>query len=351
MVSITALWFAGIVACILTPLVAIVMRRCKIMDNPKRKSRKIHRQPIPLGGGLVIFLTFFGLLFLATVLKIVVFPAVLQSQLYAIFFGALILVAGGLWDDARELSPRYQIIFPISASLIAVVAGIAPQFVTNPLGGVLAVNTIIPLAIGGLQGANILLFFWLMGMMFTTKFLDGLDGLVTGMVGIGAIIILLLTQQAAWWQPEVGFLAQLLAGACFGFLVWNFHPAKIFLGEGGSLVTGYLLAVIAVISGSKIITTLLVMGVPALDVARVILHRITKGKPVFVGDSEHLHFKMLESGLTQRQAVSIFYGIGFVFGISALFLNNTFKLIAFLTIAVVLLCLTWFLARHKKTNV
>lgn len=136
MVSITALWFAGIVACLLTPLVAIVMRRWKIMDNPKRKSRKIHRQPIPLGGGLVIFFNFFLVcFFFATALKIVVFSAVLHTQLIAIFLGALVLVVGGLWDDARELSPRYQIIFPISASLIAVVAGIAPQFVTNPLGG------------------------------------------------------------------------------------------------------------------------------------------------------------------------------------------------------------------------
>ena len=347
MPNLTALWFAGIVSCLVTPFVAMLMSRLGIMDNPKRKSRKIHRQPIPLGGGLAIFLTFFGLLFTAMALDLVTFTSVLRSQLLAIFAGALVLIVGGLFDDARELRPRYQIIFPIIASLLAVAAGIAPQLVTNPLGGTINLNELIPISASSLQGANTVLFFWLMGMMFTTKFLDGLDGLVAGMVGIGSVIIFLLTQQPAWFQPEVGFLAQLLAGACLGFLIWNFHPAKIFLGEGGSLLTGYLLGAIAVISGSKIITTLLVMGVPAFDVARVIFNRLRQGKPIFVGDSEHLHFKMLESGLTQRQAVCVFYAIGFLFGISTLFLNNLFKLVAFAIIGLLLIILTWLLARKQ----
>ena len=318
------------------------------MDNPKRQSRKIHRQPIPLGGGLAIFLTFFGLLFLAIWLEVVVFSTLLLSQLLAIFAGALVLIIGGLIDDARELRPRYQILFPVLASVIAVLAGIAPQLVTNPLGGSINLNTLIPISISTLQGADIVLFLWLMGMMFTTKFLDGLDGLVAGMVAIGSVVIFLLTQQPAWFQPEVGFLAQLLAGACLGFLVWNFHPAKIFLGEGGSLLTGYLLGAIAVISGSKIITTLLVMGVPALDVARVIFMRLKDRKPVFVGDSEHLHFKMLESGLSQRQAVSLFYTIGLIFGLATLFLDNLYKLVAFASVGVLLIILTKVLARRRK---
>ncbi len=344
MPNLSALWFAGIVSCLVTPLVAVVMRRFRILDYP-RQERKIHTEPIPLGGGLAIFITFFGLLFLAVTFGFFEFRAISSSELLVIFVGATVLMIGGIWDDAKTLRPRYQIIFPIVASLLAVAAGIAPEVVTNPFGGTINLNDLIPSLTAGLQGANIILFVWLMGMMFTTKFLDGLDGLVAGMVCIGSIVIYLLTKQPAWFQPEVGFLALLLAGSCLGFLIWNFHPAKIFLGEGGSLLTGYLLATIAVISGSKIITTLLVMGVPALDVARVIGARLLKKQSVFVGDSNHLHFQLIKSGLTQRQAVAVFYSIGLVFGLSTLFLTNFFKLVAFSIVAVLLLILTRVLKR------
>lgn len=346
MPNLSALWFAGILSCLVTPFVAVLMKRLRVLDYPKQ-ARKIHREPIPLGGGLAIYLTFFGLLFLAIGFGFFHFTAISVNQLIALFMGATVLMIGGLWDDAKQIRPQYQIIFPIVASLLAVWAGIAPMVVTNPLGGTINLNALIPSLISGFEGANIVLFFWLMGMMFTTKFLDGLDGLVAGMVVIGSVVIFLLTEQPAWFQPEVGFLAQLLAGASLGFLIWNFHPAKIFLGEGGSLLTGYLLATIAVISGSKIITTLLVMGVPALDVARVILTRIIKKRPVFVGDSNHLHFQLLKSGLTQRQVVSLFYAIGLVFGLSTLFLTNLYKLVAFAIVAVLLIILSRVLAKKS----
>lgn len=335
---------AAVVSTILTPLVAKLMRHWHILDLPKKHTRKIHREPVPLGGGVVIALTFFGLLSSLLWTGAISFTTIATWQLSLIGAGAAVLVLGGLLDDAIELRPQYQIIFPIIASGLAVLAGIAPQIITNPLGGTVNLNALGFVSALGLQVSNIVLFVWLMGMMFTTKFLDGLDGLVTGMVGIGAIIIYLLTQQPQWWQPEVGMLAQLLAGSCLGFLVWNWHPAKIFLGEGGSLLTGYLLAVIAVISGSKIITTLLVMGVPALDVVRVMIMRYKYGKSLFVGDSEHLHFKLINSGLSQRQAVGVFYSIGCVFGLSALFLSNGWKLIAF---SVSALLLVW-LATHVR---
>ncbi|OGH64961.1 MAG: hypothetical protein A2821_00600 [Candidatus Magasanikbacteria bacterium RIFCSPHIGHO2_01_FULL_41_23] len=343
MIRLATLWMAGIVACILSPFVAWAMRRFGIIDRPQKQGRKIHDRAIPLGGGWVIYLTFFGLLFLSIVIRLVIFVEIPFYHIVAVWLGASILMIGGWFDDKYQLPPSVQIICPIIASLILVYVGMGPTAITNPLGGSINLSQ-------WFAGADIILFFWLMGMMFTTKFLDGLDGLVSGMVAIGAIIIYFLTQQSAWFQPEVSFLALLLAGSCMGFLVWNFHPAKIFLGEGGSLLTGYLLAIIAVISGSKIITTLLVLGLPALDVARVIFERWYKGKPIFVGDSEHLHFKLLNSGLTQREAVLVMYSIALVFGLSALFLSNRYKLLAFVILGAIMFGLSTFLSKRNKNK-
>jgi UDP-GlcNAc:undecaprenyl-phosphate GlcNAc-1-phosphate transferase len=133
-------------------------------------------------------------------------------------------------------------------------------------------------------------------MMFTTKFLDGLDGLVSGIVTIAAGVIFIVSIQPQWFDPNVALLSIVFAGTCLGFLVWNFNPAKIFLGEGGSLVTGFILGCLAIISKSKIAITLMVVGIPMIDVVRVMIMRLRKGKPVYIGDREHLHYRLLESG-------------------------------------------------------
>lgn len=330
------------VACLATPLVAWLMRRHKILDHPEAEDRKIHHKPIPLGGGLAIYLTFFGLLALGQITGVVIFHVIKLYSLLGIFIGATILMIGGLLDDTYNLKPRIQIWFPIIASLVIAAFGIGPTVITNPFGGILDLSSLFLLA-------DFMLFVWLMGMMFTTKFLDGLDGLVAGVVAIGALVIFFLTKQPAWFQPEVGFMALILAGSCLGFLVWNFHPAKIFLGEGGSLLTGFLLGVLAIISGSKIITTLLVMGIPAFDVARVIYQRLKNNRPIFVGDSEHLHFKLVNAGLSQRQAVVLFYVISAVFGSSALMLSNRYKLVALIVLAGLMTLIGFWLARHSRS--
>ena len=164
-------------------------------------------------------------------------------------------------------------------------------------------------------------------------------------------MIFFLSRQPEWYQPEVAILAVIFFGACLGFLVWNWHPAKIFLGEGGSLFTGYVLGVLAIVSGGKIATTLLVVGIPMLDVLRVIIRRVQKRKPIFVGDNEHLHFKLIDSGLSQRQAVLLLYSISFLFGITTFFLQSKQKLIALSFLLVLMLLIgVWFSRReHRPT--
>lgn len=295
------------------------MRKFRIVDIPKTEKRKIHKKKIPLGGGLAIFISFFVLATIAFHFGYLGTKISFQT-LVIVFFASSVLMIGGLIDDAKTLRPVQQIWFPVIAAAMIAIAGIGPQEVTNPIGGTFALGAIV---------SSVLVFGWLLGMMFTTKFLDGLDGLVSGIVSIGAIMIFFLSRQEQWFQPEVATLTIIFAGACLGFLVWNWHPAKIFLGEGGSLYTGFILGVLAIISGGKIMTTLLVVGIPFLDVLRVIFMRWRGNRPLHKGDSEHLHFKLIGSGLSQKQAVLLMYAISFSFGITTLFLQSREKLVAF----------------------
>lgn len=324
-----------------------IMKRLKIVDRIKTAERKIHKKTVPLGGGVGIFVSFFLIIFLALFVFHDIGVDIVPRYIWGLFIGGLILLIGGILDDKYTYKARYQIIFPILAAITVISFGIGPHEVTNPFGnGVLRLDE-IQIPIDGLGTwvvlADIVVFFWLMGMMFTTKFLDGLDGLVAGIVTIGALMIFFLSRQAAWYQPEVALLSIVFAGACLGFLVWNWHPAKIFLGEGGSLFTGFLLGSLAVISGGKIATTLLVVAVPMLDVVRVVIRRIQKRQPFYVGDNEHLHFKLLHSGLSQKQAVLLLYTISFSFGITTLFLQSSQKMIALMFLLVLMLLMgVWF---------
>ncbi len=330
--------FTLILSFFCTAGVRIVMQRLRIVDSPRSNMRKIHKKKTPLGGGIAIFVSFF-LMAAALVSTGTLGKTVSAHMLWILFFAGLVLMIGGTLDDRYTLKPLQQIWFPLVAAAVIAFSGIGPVEVTNPFGGTISLAQSISL----FTVANVLVFFWLFGMMFTTKFLDGLDGLVTGVVAIGALMIFFLSRQTQWYQPEVAVLEIVFAGACFGFLVWNWHPAKIFLGEGGSLFTGFMLGVLAIISGGKIMTTLLVIGIPMLDLVRVVIHRLQHKRPIYKGDSEHLHFKLIESGLSQKQAVLLLYAISFLFGMTTLFLQSKEKLVAlsFLFILMLLLAV-WF---------
>jgi UDP-GlcNAc:undecaprenyl-phosphate GlcNAc-1-phosphate transferase len=331
--------------------VILVMRRFGIVDKAKMEKRKIHKKPIPLGGGLAIFVSMFVVVLFVVLSGDTFTTDIVPRNILGLFIGGLILMIGGLIDDKYTLRAKYQIIFPILAALSIIGFGIGPHIVSSPFGGIMDLSS-WQIVIDGLGTfvvfADLLVFLWLMGMMFTTKFLDGLDGLVSGIVGIGALVIFFLSLQPEWYQPDVAMLAIIFAGATFGFLVWNFHPAKIFLGEGGSLFTGFMLGSLAIVSGGKIATTLLVVGIPMLDVVRVIIRRIQKKKAIYIGDSEHLHFRLLASGLSQRQAVLLLYSISLLFGISALFLQSKQKLIALIFLFVLMMLIGVWLSKKES---
>jgi UDP-GlcNAc:undecaprenyl-phosphate/decaprenyl-phosphate GlcNAc-1-phosphate transferase len=345
------LLLAIIVSFFLTAVVAIIMRHFDILDTPRISKRKIHKKKIPLGGGWAIYMT-------TTILLLLAYRSgdlgMLEPRIIVgIVLGGLALMIGGTLDDKKRISAKHQIWFPLLATGIVLSFGLGPHEITNPFGGVLSLDgAVIPVdGIGSIVVfADLLVFAWLMGMMYTTKLLDGLDGLVTGVVGIGALVIFFLSRQPQWFQPGVGAVALILAGACLGFLVWNWHPAKVFLGEGGSLYLGFFLGSLAIVSGGKIATTLLVIGIPMLDVMRVMIRRIQKKTPVFAGDSEHLHFKLMHAGLSHKQAVLLFYVMALGFGASALFLQSRQKLHALISLGVIMILVgVWFSHQEKKS--
>lgn len=328
-------------ALILTYLIKELALKLKVVDYPSAP-RKIHNHPIPLLGGWVIYLTVLLLTAVFYQAGLLLDGKIRPAQIAGFLIGGAILMIGGALDDKYRLKPLVQLIFPVLASLSVICSGITIGYITNPLGGVLNLSqTLI---------APIAVFIWLMGMMYTTKFLDGLDGLVSGVAAIGALILFLVS--LFWDVPLSGtsILCLILAGSALGFLVWNFHPAKIFLGESGSLFLGFALGVLAIISGAKIATALLIMGIPILDVAWVIFRRIFKEKKsAFVGDAKHLHFRLLDAGLNQRQAVLFLYLLTLLFGAVSLFQQTIGKLISLLILSGVMLLLAWWVVnRYNK---
>ncbi len=317
--------FIFIISLALSAVLTLVVKRLamayKILDIPDDKDgvgRKIHQQATPLLGGVAIFLAYFILLFAFA-------PRFLSgnlhwSHLIAFFGGALIIIIGGVLDDKYNLRPSRQIIFPLLAIISLIIGGVAIEKISNPFGGYVYLDSLF--FIGPL-----LIAVWLLGMMYTTKLLDGVDALVSGVSGIGGLVIFLFTLNTRYYQPDIAFAAILFTGAISGFLIFNWHPAKIFLGEGGSLLLGYILGVLAIISGGKIAIALLVMGIPILDVAWTILRRILQGKnPFRFADKKHLHHRLLALGLGQKKTVLIFYALSLIFGLSGLFLQSRGKL-------------------------
>ncbi|MBI1961295.1 MAG: undecaprenyl/decaprenyl-phosphate alpha-N-acetylglucosaminyl 1-phosphate transferase [Parcubacteria group bacterium] len=312
--------------------VALVLRAVDVPGVP----RKIHAKPTPLLGGLAVFLSFWAVIGSITLFTDVLPARYVSAQfLGGLFAAGLALMVGGFLDDRYRLRARFQLAAPAIAILVVIGSGMGIVFVSNPLGAGLWHLDALQWQLFEFRGraatfvllADVFTVIWLLGMMFTTKLLDGLDGLVSGITTIGAFILFALSLSDKTFQPDVALLAVSLAGAAAGFLFWNAHPARIFLGEGGSVWLGFMLGVLAIISGGKVATALLVMGVPILDVGWVIVRRVflEKRSPA-IGDSKHLHFRLLTAGLSHRASVLLLWGLAALFGVASLFVQTQGKM-------------------------
>jgi UDP-GlcNAc:undecaprenyl-phosphate GlcNAc-1-phosphate transferase len=322
---------ALVLSAIFTPIVRRYALKHGIVDRPG--ARKVHKQPIAYLGGLAIFFAF---------LLSVVFHLQHSRQLDALLLGCAILVTVGVIDDIKGLSPWVKLGWQFVAAAVALAGGIGITSFTNPLGGEIILNHWrFAVALAGFHFhisplANALSLLWMVGVANTINLLDGLDGLACGVSGIAATIIFALSVGPHVHQPGVAILAIIVAGAAFGFLPYNFHPAKIFMGDSGALFLGLVLAMLAIYSGAKLATATLVLGFPIIDAMWAVLRRLWRHTSPFRADRGHFHHLLLDVGLSQRQAVLILYAVTAAFGTVALFSGSFAKLIALIILVVMM---------------
>ncbi len=337
-----------VVALGLVPVVIHYAVRFGAVDQVSQQKRKIHKKPIPRAGGVAIFLSF--------VLICTVLLPHLSYRFIGLVLAGLIVLLVGLYDDIRGLSPWVKLVFQLLAALVVVLGfGINVESITNPLGGQFILNSHEPMIqLGQLQVnpglvANLLAIVWLVGLTNTINLLDGLDGLSGGVSAIAAFIIFLLAISPTVNQPDTALIAVTLSGACLGYLVYNFYPAKVFNGDSGAYFLGMTLGILAIFSGAKLATAALVLGLPIFDAIWAFIRRLMSGHSPFQADRGHFHHLLIDVGLSQRQAVILIYGITALFGSLALIANSTQKFIAIgalLTIMILSVGLLTFIRRN-----
>jgi UDP-GlcNAc:undecaprenyl-phosphate GlcNAc-1-phosphate transferase len=316
---------------VLTPAVRRLALKYKIVDQPG--DRKVHTKPIAYLGGLAIFAAF--------VVAVVVYLAPTR-QLDALLLGCAVLVAVGVVDDIKGLSAWTKLGWQFVAAAIALAGGIGITSLTNPLGGEILLNSwrfsvvVMGISFHIAPIANALSLLWMVGLANTINFLDGLDGLACGVSGIAAFIMFALSVGPKVHQPGVALLAIILAGAAFGFLPYNFYPAKIFMGDSGALFLGLVLAMLSIYSGAKIATALLVLGLPILDAMWAVTRRLWQRRSPFKADRGHFHHLLIDVGLSQRQAVLTLYAVSATFGLIALFSSTFAKFVAFIILVLMM---------------
>ncbi len=286
-------------ALLLTPVVEKIAPRIGALDRPAL--RHVHEKVTPTGGGLAIFVAFW--------LAVVVGGAFRHTpEIVGIFVGSVVLVAVCLADDIRKLHWAPRLVSQIIVAIIVIQWGVRIEGITNPL----ALWGVSPyLALGRWSGP--LTVFWIVFMINAINWIDGLDGLAAGVCTIAAATFTVMAVSGG--LGAVGVLGAAMAGACLGFLPYNFSPARIFMGDTGAMFLGYMLAYISISGPFKstavlaVLVPFLVMGVPIYDTLITGIKRITQGKPVYNADRTHLHHRLLDRGLSVTQTVLVYYAI------------------------------------------
>ncbi len=317
-------------ASLIAPVVITFYKKNGWVDDPTttKHAKKTHAKSVPRGGGLVIFLSIvLGALFFLH----------FDKHLIAILSGALVLTIVGVLDDIFDIHPIVRLGTGLLATLIVVGSGIGIAYVTNPFGpGVIHLNQ--PQLAFTLLGeqhtvwilADIFAVLFIMWNMNIVNWSKGVDGQMPGFVSIALIFVGLLSTK--FIDDPTTFNTLLLsfitAGSFAGLLIWNWYPQRIMPGYGAGSLAGYFLAVLAIISGAKVATVLMVLGIPTADAVFTILRRLRAGKSPLWGDRGHLHHKLLDVLGWGRRRIAVFYwGTSFLLGLSSLYLNTTGKLI------------------------
>ena len=320
----------------------MIAKKYKLFDPLNEK--KIHKKDVARFGGVGIIVSFLIGMFVSGEL-------VFDSLKWGIVISALIILFFGIFDDLKNASWKKQMFVQVFVALLMIYAGLMVDYIANPFGGA-------EFRLDGVSGqifgfsfsvfGSLFVLLWIVGLMNAMNWLDGLDGLSGGVGFIGAMTMFFLSTSSLVNQPPLGILAIIFAGAVLGFLVFNFNPAKIFMGTSGSMFLGFILAVLAIFSGGKIATAFLVLGFPILDTAFVIISRIRNGNSPFRGDMRHFHYRLLYAGWSHKKVVLFIYSICIAFGLSALVLGSVGKIISFFILFFVMLGINYFLELEKK---
>ena len=324
----------------LTPLAARWSRKVGLVDQPR--PGEVQHDPIPRAGGHAIYLSF-----CAAVLASLLFAPRDPGETWRVaglVLGVAVLVPFAVWDDFQRLGPLPQLLAQLLASLVPLAIGITMSSVSNPFAPP-PFGAQIPLPGWIAVPATIA---WLVLMMNSMNWLDTMDGLAGGVGAIAAVILFLVS--VSLHQGTIALLPLALAGACLGFVPYNFNPARVFMGTTGSMFLGYALGVISIIGGAKIASTVLVLGVPVLDALFVVVQRSLAGRlPWRGGDNAHLIHRLYGVGFTQRKIALLVYAICALFGWLATSLIRTEKLYAMAALAVVLGALVFYARlRHPR---
>jgi len=318
--------------------------RFGLMDRPRKYGLK--RDPIPYYGGLVAFFVFF----LATVIFVD-----FSIQLFGLLAATFLIFLVGFLDDLFDISPMLRLFVQIIAASLLVVSGIGILSIPNPFGGSIDFSFLILYGIPVL-GA-IFTIVWVVLITNTMNFLDGISGLSSGVTFISALSIFVLSIRPGIHadiisQQPVALMALIFAFVALAFVVFDFPPAKILMGNTGSTFFGFLLAALAIYSGGKVATAALVLGVPILDTGWVIFRRIFEGKKPWHGDTKHLHHRLLYLGLSEKTVLFIYYGLSVLFGaLAVLCVSSVQKLFIFIGLFVAMMILisgVLIVSRKKK---
>ena len=339
--GLVALVCAGLLSFATTPAVRVLAFKIGAIDVPK-DNRRMHSKPIPRIGGLAIYLSF-GLTCL--------FFCSYNKELFILLVGGLLMVTLGVLDDVFRLPAIVKFICQIAIGVATALGGIRIDQIVIGGNYVSLGYFSIPITV-----------LWIVGLSNAINLIDGLDGLSCGISTISAISILgvILLQG----DRTYAVIAVILIGACFGFLPFNKNPAKIFMGDTGSLFLGYTLSVISILGTFKmhaaisVLVPLFIFAVPLTDTIFAFIRRVLSGKSPFSPDRGHFHHRLVDMGFTQKETVKILYSICGIFGLVALFMcDNLFpkyklvKSIAVVVIAFAIFIVTFLIMKNPKTRI
>lgn len=306
-----AILIAFVVSFALTPVVKILAQKLGAMDVPG-EARRVHDHPIPRMGGLAIFLGF--------IVSMLLFADITQ-EVRGILLGSIIIVITGVIDDIISLRAWTKFLIQILAAVIAVLHGVVINVVSNP--NVFSSQEAIVLGWVAIP----ITVLWIVGITNSVNLIDGLDGLAVGVSTISSVTMFVVALLVA--EGNVAVILAALMGACVGFMPYNFNPAKIFMGDTGALLLGYVLSTVSVVGMFKFyaivtfIVPILALFLPLFDTTCAFFRRLLHGQSPMHPDRGHLHHRLIDMGLSQKQAVAILYSISAILGLCAVVLATS----------------------------